>query len=583
MTGGEIVWASLARLGVTHVFGYPGGSILPTYDALPGSSIRHVLVRHEQGAAHMADGFARASGRVGVAIATSGPGATNLVTGIATAMMDSSPIVCITGQVNSGQIGLDAFQEVDITGITLPVTKHNYLVTEADAIAPALRDAFAIAASGRPGPVLVDITRDAQDETCAFAWDPAPVGRPPRATPAPGGDAVQAARELIAASERPIVLAGHGVLMADASGPLRAFAEAAGVPVAMTLLGLGAMPASHPLALGLVGLHGQPWVNHAVQEADLVIALGMRFADRVTGKPSAFAPRARRIHVDIDAAEINKIVKVDLGVVADVGAFLEAFAGDPGGAPGGRARAGSRAAWLARIASLRRESASRDILHAPDTGRLHAAHVMHDLWQATGGGVTIVSDVGQHQMWEAQYFPHERPRSLITSGGLGTMGFALPAAVGAQMARPGEEVWVVAGDGGFQMTMAELATVVQEGLPLKIAVINNGALGMVRQLQEVYCEKRYVATPIAGPDFCALAAAYGIPAARVEARRDVLPAIRAARERPGPALVEFRVETGDCVYPMVPAGAALHEMIRRPHPRGGLAPRAGGAGVPPAA
>ncbi len=559
MTGGQIVWDTLARLGVTHVFGYPGGAILPTYDALPESGITHVLARHEQSAAHMADGFARATGRVGVAMATSGPGATNLVTGIATAMMDGSPLVCITGQVSSHLLGLDAFQEVDITGITMPITKHNYLVTEAARIAPTLAQAFDVATSGRPGPVLVDITKDAQQEACRVAaWPPAPRAGRPRPPAAIDPAACADALALIASAERPLILAGHGVLASGASRLLRTFAERAGIPVATTLLGIGGFPASHPLSLGMVGMHGEPFVNQAVQEADLILAFGMRFDDRATGQTDGFAPGARRIHVDIDPAAINKTVRADVGIVGDLGQVLRALL--RGLAPG------DRSAWLADIRAHRRAAAAHDILNLPDDGALHAAHVMDALWSETRGRALVVSDVGQNQMWEAQYYRHERPRSLITSGGLGTMGFGLPAAIGAQIARPDDEVWVVAGDGGFQMTGAELATVVQEGLPLRIAIINNGYLGMVRQWQYFFYEKRYTSTPMASPDFCKLAGAYGITASRVESRADIAPAIRAARREPGPALVEFRVSPEDVVYPMVPAGKSLHEMVRRPRP-----------------
>jgi acetolactate synthase-1/2/3 large subunit len=558
VTGGHAVWGTLARLGVTHVFGYPGGAILPTYDALPGSGITHVLARHEQGAAHMADGFARATGRVGVAMATSGPGATNLVTGIATAMMDGSPIVCITGQVSSGLLGLDAFQEVDITGITMPITKHNYLVTQASRIEPTLVEAFEVAASGRPGPVLVDVTKDAQLGLCAAptcdAFQP-----PARPSPAEGHPAaLDEALALIAAARRPVILAGHGVLVSGASRLLRAFAERSGIPVAATLLGLGAFPGSHRLSLGLIGMHGEAFANHAVQEADLLIAIGMRFDDRAVGDVAGYAPRARRIHVDIDAAEINKTVQVDVGIVGDAAAVLRALLRG--------LRPADRSPWLAEIEARRRRDQARDIQHLPDDGRLHAAHVMRTLWRETRGRAIVATDVGQNQMWEAQYYLHDRPRSHITSGGLGTMGFGLPAGIGAKIARPEAEVWVVAGDGGFQMTAAELATVTQEGLDLKIAVVNNGYLGMVRQWQEFFFGRRYTATPLGGPDFCLLAAAHGIPALRVDERKGIAPAIRDARRRRGPVLVEFRVEPEDAVVPMVPAGRSLGEMIRRPQP-----------------
>jgi acetolactate synthase-1/2/3 large subunit len=560
LTGARALWESLVREGVTDVFGYPGGAILPAYDAMLDYPIRHTLVRHEQGATHMADGYARASGRVGVAIATSGPGATNMVTGIATAMLDSSPIVCITGQVGSRLIGTDAFQEIDITGITLPVTKHNYLVTRPEDVAPAIREAFLIATSGRPGPVLIDITKDAQQASCEFDWDAAaPVARHRRPVAIPGDAEIAAAAALIASAKRPVILAGHGVLISGAEAELKALAERTGTPVAATLLGLGGFPASHPLNLGMMGMHGEAWVNVAIQEADLLIACGMRFDDRVTGNLKTYAPDAKKIHIEIDPSEINKNVIVDVGLVGDLRAVLERLLT--------RVPSGSCADWLRRIAESRGDAAVRDIQSLPDDGHLYAAHVINDLWRATRGADTIVvTDVGQHQMWEAQYYHHDRPRSLITSGGLGTMGFALPAAIGAKRARPDAEVWAVVGDGGFQMTMCELATAVQERAAIKVAVINNGFLGMVRQWQEFFYERRYAATPLSGPDFVTLAAAFGVPARAVRTRTQVDAAIDEARRYDGPALIDFRVEQEDTVYPMVPAGAALHAMIRRPNP-----------------
>jgi acetolactate synthase I/II/III large subunit len=568
-TGGQAVWDTLVRLGVTHVFGYPGGAILPTYDAMPETGITHVLARHEQGAAHMADGFARATGRVGVAMATSGPGATNLVTGIATAMMDGSPLVCITGQVSSQVLGLDAFQEVDITGITMPITKHNYLVTDASRIAPTLVEAFDIASSGRPGPVLVDITKDAQQGACqASSWTPASAAARP-APPAADAGACAEAAALIARAERPVILAGHGILCSGASRLLLSFAERGNIPVATTLLGIGAFPGTHRLNLGMIGMHGEAFANEAVQEADLVIALGMRFDDRAVGSVAGYSPRSRKIQVNIDASEINKQVKVDVGIVGDVGQVLRQLL---------RALPPcERPEWLGQIARGRRAGQARDIQHLPDDGRLHAAHVMSALWRETGGKAIVASDVGQHQMWEAQYFLHDRPRSLITSGGLGTMGFGLPAGIGAKLARPSEEVWVVAGDGGFQMTSAELATVAQEQLSLRIAVINNGYLGMVRQWQEFFYGKRYTATPLVGPDFSMLAGAYGIASRAVTDRSEMTSAIREARAADGPFLIEFRVEPDDAVFPMVPAGKSLNEMIRRPQlgPRRVARPQAG--------
>ncbi|WP_043484788.1 biosynthetic-type acetolactate synthase large subunit [Geothrix fermentans] len=561
-TGAQLIWECLTREGVATVFGYPGGAILPTYDAMVDFPIRHVLVRHEQSAVHMADGYARASGRVGVVVATSGPGATNLVTGLATAMMDSTPLVAITGQVGSGVLGTDAFQEVDITGITLPVTKHNYLVTRAADIVPVLREAFAVAKSGRPGPVLVDITKDAQQGRADMDWEAAEPIRHLRHLPPPlDPEALARALDLIRHAKRPIILAGHGIQMSGARAEVLALAERADIPFALTLLGLGAVPATHPLSLGMMGMHGEAWVNRAIQEADLLLAFGMRFDDRVTGKLKEYAPHAKKIHIDIDASELGKNVPVDVAIAGDLLTVLRALLPD--------VPVADRSKWLKQIRSWRGDSAVRDIKNLPDEGHLYAAHVMHDLWRLTEGKAVVVTDVGQHQMWEAQYYHHDAERSLITSGGAGTMGFALPAAIGAKLARPEAEVWVVAGDGGFQMTFAELMTAVQEGVKVNIAIINNGFLGMVRQWQALFYEGRYAATPILSPDFVKLAGAFGIHGQRVDTRAELAGAVAEARAAEGAALIEFRVEQEDSVYPMVPAGAALHEMIRRPNAKAG--------------
>ncbi|MCC7358384.1 MAG: biosynthetic-type acetolactate synthase large subunit [Anaerolineales bacterium] len=559
LTGAQMIWQCLVREGVHTVFGYPGGAILPAYDAMLDYPVHHVLVRHEQGAAHMADGYARASGKVGVAISTSGPGATNMVTGMATAMLDSSPIVCITGQVGSRLIGTDAFQETDVTGVTLPVTKHNYLVTRAEDIARTFREAFYIAKSGRPGPVLIDITKDAQQSTAEFEWDTAaprlPGYRPDlRALPSE----YQRAIELINTAQRPVILAGHGVILSGAMAQLQAFAEKTQTPVALTLLGLGGLPASHPLNLGMMGMHGEAWVNNAIQEADLLLAFGMRFDDRVTGNLKTYAPFARKVHIEIDPSELNKNVKVDVGLVGDLREVLDELLPE--------VVANGHRDWLAHIDEMKGDSAVRDIQNLPDSGHLYAAHVINDLWRLTKGEAIVVTDVGQHQMWEAQYWKHEAPRSLITSAGLGTMGFALPAAVGAKFACPDQEVWVIAGDGGFQMTMAELATIAQEQIKINIAIINNGYLGMVRQWQEFFYDRRYAATPLLSPDFVKLAEAFGLKAMRVTERRQVKSAVEEARAYPGTVVLEFQVDQEDTVFPMVPAGADLNAMIRRPKP-----------------
>ena len=558
-TGAQIIWEVLTREGIEVVFGYPGGAILPAYDALVDYPVRHVLVRHEQGAAHMADGYARASGRVGVAIATSGPGATNLVTGIATARLDSSPILCITGQVPSGVIGTDAFQEVDFTGITLPITKHSYLITRPEDIAAALKEALYIANSGRPGPVLVDISKDAQQGSCDFEWDDSPVRLPGyrpdlRALP----EDFEQSIELINESKRPIILAGHGVLMSGATQVLLDFVEKTRIPVASTLLGLGGFPASHPLSLGMMGMHGEAWVNNAIQEADLLLAFGMRFDDRVIGRPETYAVNARKIHVEIDASEINKNIKVDVGIVGDLRETLEVFL------EGADSR--DRTEWHERMRELKGDSAVRDVLQLADSGHLYAAHVINDLWVYTEGKALVVTDVGQHQMWEAQYYKHDYPRKLITSGGLGTMGFALPAAIGAKMAKPDEEVWVIVGDGGIQMTAAELSTCAQEEIKVNVAIINNGYLGMVRQWQEFFYGGRYSATPMRNPDFVKLAEAHGLAGLRVDRREEIKDAVEQARSEPGSVVIDFKVEKEDTVFPMVAAGADLNEMIRRPLP-----------------
>ncbi len=555
-TGAEILWEVMVKEGVETVFGYPGGANMPIYDAMLNYPIHHVLVRHEQGAAHMADGFARASGKVGVAMATSGPGATNLVTGITTAMMDSSPIVCVTGQVHSHLIGGDAFQETDVTGITLPITKHNYLVTSASEIAEVVREAFYIARSGRPGPVLIDICKNAQVEQVEYEYPDQislPGYKPPEHAPK---EDLQRAVELIEKAERPVILAGHGILMSGAVEELQMFAVKTNTPVACTLLGLGSFPASHSLQLGMMGMHGEAYANLAIQNADLILAFGMRFDDRVTGNLRTYAPRARKIHIEIDPSEVHKNVQVDVPLVGN----LKAVIGDliP------MVDEYDHDAWLEQINDWRAESERRDIQAWPEDGKLYVAHVVRDLWKQTKGSSIVTTDVGQHQMWTAQYYRMERPNQLITSGGAGTMGFGLPSAIGAWFAHPDQEIWTVVGDGGFQMTQAELATAVQEGANIKIALMNNNFLGMVRQWQEFFFEKRYSAVELRNPDFVKIAEAHGIPARKVMSPDEVIPAIQFARQTTGPVLLEFRVEKEEAVYPMVPSGADLDAMIRRP-------------------
>ncbi|MBK7215789.1 MAG: biosynthetic-type acetolactate synthase large subunit [Candidatus Promineofilum sp.] len=560
-TGGQIIWESLIHEGVEVVFGLPGGTILPTYDDLYKYNypVHHVLVTHEQGAAHMADGYARATGRVGVCMATSGPGATNLVTGLATAFMDSTPVVAITGQVPKTLLGRDGFQEADIRAISMPVTKHNYLITDIRDLPAALKEAFYIARTGRPGPVLVDITKCVQQDSMEFTY-PATVNlpgyRPNRLTP--DAAVIDRVARLLNEAQRPVIVAGQGVSMAKAEVELRQLAEKANIPVATSLLGVGTFPATHPLSLSWGGMHGEAYCNYALQECDVMFAIGARLDDRLTGAFSTFAPKARIIHVDLDPAEMGKNLTIDTPVVGDALLTLRALLP--------QVEPNEHPAWLGQISEWRSDTTERDIL-AQETDELVAPYVMRQLWHATNqGDCTVVTDVGQHQMWEAQYFYHTKPRSLLTSGGLGTMGYALPAAIGAQMGRPQEEMWVIAGDGGFQMTMPELSTVMQERLPIKIAIINNGYLGMVRQWQDVFYNKRYVGTPLFNPDFVKVAEAYGIPGRAVTRKEDVFDAIRQAQNTAGPFLLDFQVEEFTNVYPMVAPGKSNADMIRRGRP-----------------
>jgi acetolactate synthase-1/2/3 large subunit len=555
-TGAEIFWECIVQEGVEVAFGYPGGAIMPVYDAMLDYPVHHVLVRHEQGAAHMADGYARATGKVGMAIATSGPGATNLVTGIGTAMMDSSPIVCVTGQVPAHLIGGDAFQETDVTGITLPITKHNYLVTRADQIAETVREAFYIARSGRPGPVLIDICKNAQIEKADFPQNvefKLPGYHPPRHAPK---EKLEQAAELIAEAKRPVILAGHGVLKSKAMDELITFATKTQTPVAMTLLGLGCLPASHPLSLGMMGMHGEAYSNNAIQQADLLLAFGMRFDDRVTGNLRTYAPRARKIHIEIDPSEVHKNVRVDVPLVGD----LKTVLGDltPLVEPGDHEE------WLDQIAEWRADTEKRDILAWPDDGLLYSSHVVRDLWQITKGQAIITTDVGQHQMWTAQYYHLDHPYQFITSGGAGTMGFGFPSAIGAWFGHKDREIWAIVGDGGFQMTAAELTTAANEGANVKIVLLNNSYLGMVRQWQEFFFEKRYSAVHLKNPDFVKLAEAHGVPGRRITARDEVGEAVEFAQSTKGPVMLEFVVEMEEAVFPMVPAGADLDDMLRRP-------------------
>ncbi len=554
LTGAQILCESLIKEKVEVMFGVPGGAVLPFYDAMPQyPQLRHILVRHEQGAAHAADGYARALGRVGVCVATSGPGATNLVTGIAAAHLDSSPVVAITGQVARPFIGKDAFQEIDITGITLPITKHNYLVMRAEDLATVVKEAFHIAREGRPGPVLIDIPRDVFIEEAEFRY-PDRVnlrGRRPTLNGHPAQ--VKKAAKLINEAKRPLIIAGRGVIISGAFAQLKELAEKGQIPVVTTLLGIGSFPESHVLSFGMLGMHGMAYANMAVNAADLIIAIGMRFDDRATAKVSGFAPHAQVVHIDIDPAEIGKNVRVDVPIVGDVAHVLKAL--------NEQVAPQNRVEWVSQIEEWRREHPSTIIR---ETESLLPQYVIRQIYEITQGNAIIVTGVGQHQMWSAHHFQYDRPNSLISAGGLGPMGFELPAAIGAKVARPEETVWCIAGDGGFQMTIQELATVAQENVTLKIAIINNRFLGMVRQWQQLFYQRRYVATPLAGPDFVKVAEAYGIAAIKVTDRLQVIPAIQRAMEHEGPFLIDFVVEPEENVYPMVPPGAALAEIMEEP-------------------
>jgi acetolactate synthase-1/2/3 large subunit len=563
--GADVVLEALLRQGANVLFGYPGGVILPLYDVLGDyPDLRHVLVRHEQAAAHAADGYARATGKVGVCMGTSGPGATNLVTGLATAQLDSIPVVAITGNVPAALIGKDAFQEIDITGITLPMTKHNYLVRDADELPRVLAEAFHIARTGRPGPVHVDITKDAlQQETRAPHPSEAEVsaglpGFKPNFEGHPRQ--VKVAAAAIDAALRPVILAGHGVLVAEAWDDLRALAERTQIPVAHTLLGIGCIDETHPLSYGYMGMHGWKHVNRAIQSADLLIALGMRFDDRVTGKVSTYAPGARIIHVDVDPSEIGKNVAVDVPIVGDVGRVLRALT--PLVA---ERRPEERAAYLAELAEWRTES-ERSSWHGSGGWRggvLSADFVVSRIGELTDHDATLVADVGQNQMWLARYAGFRRPNAHLSSGGLGTMGYSMPAGMGAALGRPDKETWAIAGDGGFQMTLQELATLVQDRIPVKIALFDNKKLGMIRQWQEIIYAGNYHSTSLFGPDYLKLCDAYGIPAWKASRPEDVDDAIRAAQAVDGPALIWFEIAEEQNVFPMMPAGKGLSDLIEK--------------------
>ena len=554
MTGAQMICESLVKEGVEVIFGILGGAILPLYDVLPQyPQLRHILVRHEQGAAHAADGYARATGKVGVCFATSGPGATNLVTGIANAHLDSSPMVAITGQVARPFIGKDAFQEVDITGITLPITKHNYLVMDAAEIPGIMKEAFYLAGTGRPGPVLIDLPRDVQQEPAEFNY-PNRTNLPQYKPILQGHPAqIKKAAKLIGESQRPLIIAGRGIIISGAYAELKGLVEKAQIPVVTTLLGTSCFPESHALSYGMLGMHGMAYANMAVDAADLIIAIGMRFDDRATAKVSGFAPHAHIIHIDIDPAEIGKNVRVDIPIVGDAKAVL--------GELSKLVDKTKHIDWIRKLDEWRKEHPS---LIIRDGESLLPQYVVHQIYEATNGEAIIVTGVGQHQMWAAQHYWYDKPNTFISSGGLGTMGFGLPAAIGAKVGCPDSTVWCIDGDGSLQMTIQELATIAQEKVGVKIAVLHNTYLGMVRQWQELFYNKRYVATPLSSPDFVKIAEAYGLPALRVERREEVAPAIQKAMAEPGAFLIDFIVEPEENVYPMVPPGAALAEVLEEP-------------------
>lgn len=555
MNGSQLICAALKAEGVDTLFGHPGGAILPFYDALHTTDgLRHILMRHEQAAAHAADGYARASGRVGVCVATSGPGATNLVTGLATAQMDSVPVVAITGQVASGALGTEAFQETDVVGVTMPVTKHGFLVRNVDDIPEIVAEAFALAKSGRPGPVLIDVPKDIQvalaSRTHVFQGGRT---RPGDIPPTCSGS-LSAAADILNCAERPVLMVGRGVVLAGVCAEVQALAERADLPVVTTLLGLDAFPAEHDLALGMPGMHGTERANRGIQDADVILGLGLRFDDRVVGRVEDFGRGARIIHFEVNPAIPGRTVSPEVTVMGDLRTTVPAFAP--------LVESADRSDWHANLSGWSREADPHGAVISENPGPLGGRQAVRKVAERIARrGAIAATDVGQHQMWFAQELKGATPATHLTSGGLGTMGFALPAALGAAVALPHKTVWAVAGDGGFQMNLQELATLVQERIPLRIAVVNNGFLGMVRQWQEKFYERRYSASAISGPDFVALAAAYGIPAWSVSTREDVDAVLDDVERVDGPALVDLRVVSEENVYPMVPAGAALDELI----------------------
>ena len=555
LKGSEIICESLLREGVEVLFGHPGGAILPFYDALWAyPQLRHILVRHEQSAAHAADGYARMTGKPGVCVATSGPGATNLITGIMSAKADSIPIVAITGQVARAAIGTEAFQECDICSIASVCTKRTYLVLSAADLARTIHEAFQVAQEGRPGPVLIDVPRDVQLELAEFEY-PDPVVRPEVVLPAETLENVRKAADLMNKAERPVIIAGHGIVNSRAFDELLALANASGIPVINTLLGLSGFPRNHPQSMGMLGMHGMYWCNMIVDQADVVIGLGMRFDDRVTGRVSGFAPHARIIHLDIEPSQVGRIVPVEVPLVGDARPILQALVP--------LVRNIDRAGWMSTVNELREQHPSLAIPQSDALMPQQVLAALNDVIQQDDDAV-VVTGVGQHQMWAAQYLFLNQPNSFVTSGGLGAMGFEIPAALGVQTGRPNSTVWSVAGDGGFQMTLQELITAVEEKLPIKIALFNNGYLGMVRQWQEMFFDGHIKDVPMPGPDYVKLAGAYGIPALRVDTQEDVAAALAEAQAYDGPFLIEFVVERETNVYPMIPPGGSLADTLEDP-------------------
>jgi len=551
LTGAQILIESLKKEGVEVIFGYPGGVLLPTFDVLYDAPINFVLVRHEQAAAHAADGYARATGKVGVCLATSGPGATNLVTGIATAYMDSIPMVAITGQVKTSLIGNDAFQEADVTGITRPITKHNYLVKNVEDLSLVIKEAFYVASTGRPGPVVIDLPVDVQFAETEFQYpsDISMRGYKPTYTGHQGQ--VKKAAKLIEKSKKPVIYAGGGIIISGASAQLREFAEKIQAPVVTTLLGLGGFPQTHELSLGMLGMHGTAYANYAVTESDLVIAVGSRFDDRVTGRLDAFAPDAKVIHIDIDPSSVSKNVAVDIPIVGDAKKILVEL--------NKVVKKPDTAAWLKKMHAWKKD---HPLYYSQEGSRIKPQYVVEQIYEATKGDAIICTEVGQNQMWAAQYYKYTEPRTFISSGGLGTMGYGFPAAIGAKLGCPEKTVFDIAGDGSIQMNIQELATAVENKISVKIAILNNSCLGMVRQWQELFYKKRYSYTKLPSlPDFVKVAEAYGAVGMRIKKKEDVLPAIEKAMSIDNVVVMDFVVEEEENVFPMVPAGEALNKMI----------------------